>query len=100
MKNSYLLDFKDALKQEDLKFTDQRYTVFKFLIKNKGHYECDEIVAKINKMKDIKVSRATVYRTLDLLVKYDFARKLVLDDGIARYENKIDTKPKLCIKST
>ena len=28
-------------------------------------------------------------RTLDLLVKYDFARKMVLDDGVAKYENKI-----------
>ena len=38
-----------------------------------------------------RLSRATVYRTLDILVKYDFARKLVLDDGVARYENKIDS---------
>ena len=28
---------------------------------------------------------------MDILVKYDFARKLVLDDGVARYENKIDS---------
>ena len=40
----------------------------------------------------MRVSRATVYRTLDILVKYNFARKLVLDDGIARYENKLDSK--------
>ena len=40
----------------------------------------------------IKVSKATAYRTLDLLVKYDFCRKMVLDDGIARYENKLDTE--------
>ena len=39
----------------------------------------------------IKVSKATAYRTLDLLVKYDFCRKMVLDDGIARYENKLDS---------
>ena len=29
-----------------------------------------------------KASRATVYRTLDILVKYDLASKFILDDGI------------------
>ena len=90
MRNSYVNDFKNALKKEGLKFTDQRYTVFKFLIDNNGHYDCDTIITKIYKKNKIKVSRATTYRTLDMLVKYDFARKIILDDGIARYENKLD----------
>ena len=83
-------DFKAALKKERMKFTDQRYMVLKFLFDNKGHFECEDIISRLKKKKK-KVSRATVYRTLDILVKYDFARKLVLDDGIARYENKIDS---------
>ena len=83
-------DFKAALKKERMKFTDQRYMVLKFLFDNKGHFECEDIISRLKK-KNKKVSRATVYRTLDILVKYDFARKLVLDDGIARYENKIDS---------
>ena len=36
------------------------------------------------------VSRATVYRTLDILVQNNFVRKLNLGDGRARYENKVD----------
>ena len=83
-------NFKTALKKEGMKFTDQRYMVLKFLFDNKGHYECEDIITKLRRKK-MKVSRATVYRTLDILVKYDFARKLVLDDGVARYENKIDS---------
>ena len=83
-------DFKVALKKERMKFTDQRYMVLKFLFDNKGHFECEDIIGRLKK-KNKKVSRATVYRTLDILVKYNFARKLVLDDGVARYENKIDS---------
>ena len=90
MKDSYINDFKDALKKENLKFTNQRYSILKFLLNNDGHYDCDDIIRYLNKNK-IKVSKATTYRTLDLLVKYDFCRKMVLDDGIARYENKIDS---------
>jgi len=85
-----LKNFKSALKKEGMKFTDQRYMVLKFLFDNKGHYECEDIIAKFKKRK-MKVSRATIYRTLDILVKYNFARKLVLDDGVARYENKINS---------
>jgi len=90
MINSYINDFKDALKKENLKFTNQRYSILKFLINNDGHYDCDDIIRYLNKNK-IKVSQATIYRTLDLLVKYDFCRKMVLDDGIARYENKLNS---------
>ena len=91
IKKEYLDDFQEALKTEGLKFTDQRYTVFKYLNENKGHYECDEIILNLAKRNKIKVSRATVYRTLDLLVKYNFAKKMILDDGIARYEGNVDS---------
>ena len=90
MKNSYILDFKEALKVENLKFTSQRYAIFKFLVSNNGHYDCDTIIGKL-KAKKVVVSKATAYRTLDLLVEHKFARKMILDDGIARYENKIDS---------
>jgi len=85
--DKYIKKFKVALKKENLNFTAQRYSVFKFLFKNNGHYDCEEIIKLISKKH--KISRATSYRTLDILVKYNFARKLVLDDGIARYENKM-----------
>ena len=86
----HIQNFRTALKKEKLKFTNQRFIVFKVLLNNEGHFDCEDIIALINK-NGRKVSRATVYRTLDILVKYDFARKLILDDGIARYENKLST---------
>ena len=44
MKNSYIISFKEALKKENLKFTNQRYSVFKFLVNNDGHYDGDSII--------------------------------------------------------
>ena len=84
--------FKVALKEENLKFTNQRYAIFNFLNNNEGHYDCDMIITYLKKSKKYNVSRATVYRTLDILVKHNFAEKMILDDGIARYESKIDKK--------
>tara|TARA_Y100000590_G_C15372500_1_gene883096 strand:+ start:177 stop:608 length:432 start_codon:yes stop_codon:yes gene_type:complete len=89
--DKHIDNFKSTLKKEGLKFTEQRLQLFKFLYENKGHFECEELIIEMNK-KNQKVSRATIYRTLDILVKYNFVRKLVLDDGVARYENKISTK--------
>ncbi len=91
IKKNIIDRFKLVLKKENLKFTDQRFVIFNTLLNHKGHFDCDEIINIINK-KGKKVSRATAYRTLDLLVKYDFARKMVLDDGVAKYENKVASK--------
>ena len=88
MTEKILKDFKQALKKEGMKFTDQRYLVLKFLINNKGHYECEDIMMKL-RGKKMKVSRATVYRTLDILVKHEFVRKMDIGDGRIRYESKI-----------
>jgi Fur family ferric uptake transcriptional regulator len=51
------------------------------------HRECEDIYYAL-KQKGVNSSRATVYRTMDILCEYDFARKLEFGDGRARYENK------------
>ena len=79
--------FKKVLKREGLKFTNQRLLIFKTLYESQGHFDCEEIIKMIPE-KYGKISRATAYRTLDILVKNNFVSKLVLDDGVARYENK------------
>ena len=89
MNKDILNRFKSALKKEGLKFTNQRYSVLNFLISNEGHYDCDMIIDQLKNNK-IKASRATTYRTLDILVKYNFINKITFDDGIARYENNVD----------
>ena len=91
IKSKYIENFKNALKKEGLKFTNQRFVVFEILLTHEGHFDCEDIIKLINKGNK-KVSRATIYRTLDILVKYNLARKLILDDGIARYENKLFTE--------
>ena len=87
LKDKEIQKFKEILKKEKLKFTNQRYLIFKVLFENSGHFDCEEIISLLP--KNLNVSRATTYRTLDMLVKNNFARKIILDDGISRYENKV-----------
>ena len=82
--------FKEALKKEGLKYTPQRTAVLEEIIKEKGHRESEEIYLALKK-RGQHVSRATVYRTMDILVNNGFARKMNLGDGRARYESKVNS---------
>ena len=87
-KEKYKKNFSDALQSEKLKLTSQRLAIFDEVIYGEKHRECEEICSSLKK-KNNNVSRATVYRTLDILIKYDFVRKMDIGDGRIRYESKI-----------
>ena len=91
MANQELLrGFRDILRREGLKYTSQRVAILKEVLKDKGHRECEDIYLAL-KMSGRHVSRATVYRTMDILVDNGFARKMEIGDGRARYESKVDS---------
>ena len=87
-KEKYTKKFSEALQNEKLKLTSQRLAIFDEVIYGKKHRECEEICNSLKQKKN-NVSRATVYRTLDILIKYDFVRKMDIGDGRIRYESKI-----------
>ena len=92
------MDYKDQLKNilksEGLRYTKQRQQVWDEMRRSSEHRDAEQIYIQINKIarqkQDLKVSRATVYRTIDVLVKNNLVRKMELGDGRALYEHKID----------
>ena len=88
MDENIILKIKRVLQDEGFRLTRQRKAVWDELAKSKDHYDADRIYENI-KSKKISVSRATVYRTLDVLSKNKFIRKLDVGDGRIRYEAKI-----------
>lgn len=73
--------FKDFIKKKGLKFTSQRETILDEILNVKGHFEIEDMVRRI-KEKDIPVSRATVYRTLNIL------KEMGLVSEVIKYSNK------------
>ena len=61
-------NFRDFLKKENYRITEERFKVLDEIISSKGHFEADELYLRL-KSKGEKVSRATVYNTLELLFK-------------------------------
>ena len=88
MEKDIVSKVKQVLQKEGFRFTKQREAVWDELEKNNDHHDADKIYENI-KAKNIGVSRATVYRTLDVLAKNKFIRKLDVGDGRIRYEAKI-----------
>ncbi len=91
---NYINKLKDILKKEGLRYTKQRQQVWDEIRSSSEHRDAEEIYIEINKASKSKpgekVSRATVYRTIDVLVKNNLVRKMELGDGRALYEHKID----------
>ena len=74
-------------KSEGLRLTRQRQAVWDEIRHSKDHLDAEDIYENI-KNKDVHISRATVYRTIDVLVKNNLLRKMNMGDGRNRYELK------------
>ena len=79
---------KTIIKKEGLRYTSQRQAIWDELKNSKEHRDAEGIFLELLK-KNLKVSRATVYRTIDVLVKNSLVRKMELGDGKALYEPKL-----------
>lgn len=61
-------DFVNYLRRDNLRATEQRYEVLDVILETEGHFSAEDLFVKI-KNQGKKVSRATVYNTLELLFK-------------------------------
>ena len=89
MKRELKQSLKVILKKEGLRYTKQRLAILKQIETSSGHHDAESIYSTL-KSKKLNVSRATVYRTLDILIKNKLIRKLDLGDGPIKYESRKD----------
>ena len=80
---------KSVLKKERLRLTGQRIAIWNQIRNSKKHMDVEEIFSLLKTKKKI-VSRATIYRTLDVLVKNRLIRKMDVGDGYSLYEPRLD----------
>lgn len=77
--------FRERLKSEGFKWTPQREEVLKAALSLGGHFNADELVYRMRKMGS-RVSRATIYRTLPILVKVGFIKEVIHGEKHLHYE--------------
>src|SRR5947209_15338981 len=78
--------FSDFLQQQGLKLTSEREALVREIFSIHYHFEADELLFKM-KQKSVKISRATIYRTLELLVKSGLVRRVHLGEDHYHYEH-------------
>jgi len=78
--------FQDFLQRQGLKITTERSALVREIFSIHYHFEADELLFKM-KEKAVKISRATVYRTLELLVKSGMVRRVHLGEDHYHYEH-------------
>jgi len=76
---------KETLQKEGLRYTQQRQEIWNELCSSDEHRDAEEIFFTLRK-RGLGISRATVYRTIDVLVKNKLIDKLDIGDGRARFE--------------
>ncbi len=79
------LDFREFIFSKGLKSTKKRDEIFEEVSKTEGHFDPDELYIRL-KQKGSKVSRASVYRTLPLLVEIGLIEEVERFDKHAHYE--------------
>jgi len=78
--------FREFLQIQGLKLTGERTALLREIFATHYHFEADELLFRM-KEKSLKISRATVYRTLELLVKSGMVRRIHLGEDHYHYEH-------------
>ncbi|MFQ6614859.1 MAG: Fur family transcriptional regulator [Fidelibacterota bacterium] len=83
--------FRDILREEGMRHTWQRQAIWDEIKSTDEHRDADDIFLGL-KQAGYPISRATVYRTIDVLVSHGLVRKLDIGEGRMRLEHKLDSQ--------
>jgi Fur family ferric uptake transcriptional regulator len=80
--------FRNCLASRGLKFTPERNVILQEVFERHDHFEAESLLASIRK-KGKRTSRATIYRTLELLVKCGLLEVVDLGGNSQHYEHTV-----------
>ncbi len=87
MKNKQAAElFRNFLKAEKNRITPERFEVLNAAIEYEGHFGADDLYI-LMKNSNSSISRATVYKTLELLAQCELISKRHFGDNVTRYES-------------
>lgn len=84
--------FKRYLKEQRLPVTGQRIAVADVLFSSSDHLSVDEIEERLRAARG-RIGKATIYRTLDLLVRSRLVVEHDFGEGFKRYESRLSREP-------
>jgi Fur family ferric uptake transcriptional regulator len=84
--------FGRYLREQGLPVTHQREAVADVVFTSTEHLSVDDIERRLRERGD-RIGKATIYRTLDLLVRSRLAEEHDFGEGFKRYEHRLSRQP-------
>jgi len=84
--------FSRYLREQGLPITQQREAVAQIVFSSSGHLSVENIAQQL-RQEDERIGKATIYRTLDLLVKSKLVEEHNFGEGFKRYEHRLSRQP-------
>ncbi len=78
--------FKEYLKSKGLKYTTERRRILDAVFSIGGHFDVDYLYDKLKKWKT-RISRATIYRSIPLLIESGMIKEALRSQEQVRYEH-------------
>jgi Fur family transcriptional regulator, ferric uptake regulator len=82
---------ENYLKSKKLSFTKERFQILNIIFSKYSHFKVDDIL-QIIKNENLNISRATLYRTIDIFLKAGLIQKYVDADNVNFYEHSFGHK--------
>ncbi len=83
--------FSSYLENKNLRKTPERYAILEEIYSRQDHFDAEALYIHM-KTNNYRVSRATVYNTLELLVSCDLVKKHQFGKNLAQYERSFGYK--------
>ncbi|MFQ5670389.1 MAG: Fur family transcriptional regulator [Acidobacteriota bacterium] len=77
--------FRDHLRRNGLKLTREREQILEEVYRIEGHFRPEDLLVRF-RTNGLRISRATIYRTLDLLIASGLVHRETFRGGGAHYE--------------
>lgn len=84
--------FREYLRARGLKYTRERRLMLHEVLHNPDHFEAEQLLINL-RQSGRRVAKATIYRTLPLLVGCGIIRQVRFGDNLARYEHTFGQSP-------
>ena len=93
--------FRQHLRKEGLKFTPERARILDVIINMEGVFEADELLFEMHR-RAMRASKATIYRTIKLLIGAGIIEQVLYDQKQAHYQLTGGKPPKnqmICVET-